>query len=128
MKKVYDFENGCTALETLDIYSKFINNPHVDTCVMHVDEGEYERVVEKVILGFMHYSEMMMVSINCTSGVGEVFVEDVGNYVADAPLEGEEVSMVCCGLITVDSLVQMFRKLPHIQYYLEGDAEGETIH
>lgn len=106
-----EYENGCCEEETLKLYNLFKDNPHVHTIQMYVEELDN---VECVSVGFMHYSDDLMVHFNVETQVGEVWVSGEGESMFGY---GEY------GVITVENLLTLLSKLPHIKDFME-DAAG----
>lgn len=107
-----EFKNGCTEKETLVTYSMFCDNPHVTLIEMVQDEDTLEEMVQ---LGFMHYSDDMIVIFQTGVDVGEVMImgtglNDFGGY--------EHY-----GMITREKLHELLESLPHIDKYLFETGE-----
>ena len=110
-----EYENGCCEEETLKLYSRFHDNPHVHTIEMFVEE-EFE--IECVSVGFLHYSEDFMVHFNVETQVGEVWIAG----------EGEDMfGYSPYGMITVEKLGELLEELPHIKGFMENNV-SQTLH
>jgi len=101
-----DYQNGCVLPETMVIYSKFHNNPHVHLLQMSSEDSG----LELVSVGFMHYEKDLMVHFSSESDVGEVWELHEGL--------GEQSGYVPYGMIEVDQLEDLLGRLPHIDHFL----------
>lgn len=116
-------ENGCVNKETLEVFKALYRNPHVIYCNMYLDE---ESECEKVMVSFVHYSQMMLVHFNTETKVGEVYTEVPDTSAVFS--EGEvNYTMEHGGIITLDNLGKLFDSLPHINNFVEK-PEGQTLH
>lgn len=111
------FMNGCQKQETLEIMELFQSNPHCHTFSMTKCEDCDQ---EYVHIGFTHYSDDFYVDFNSETKVGELFV----NYRVSDKWESHYY-----GIITVDKLDVLLKKLPHISDFMEDeDTTGVCIH
>lgn len=100
--------NGCVKEETLKLYNKFSNNPHVGTMMMvRKDCG-----CETVYVGFSHYSEEYTVEFDVDTQEGIVGYElmENGKFLNEKEYYGE---------ITVKSLENLLNSLPHINSFIK---------
>ena len=120
-----EFENGCVNPATLEIYNKFYPIPHCVGFVMYADEDDEN---ETVVITFNHYSDQFEAIFNVDTGIAELFILPPWEII-QASGEDEEVLPEYYGIITVDKLVELLSKLPHILDYVEDEAKiGATIH
>ena len=109
-------EEVCTEEETFELFKLFESNPHVVSLIMYPDQDE-----EFVAVTFQHYTEIITVVFNVTTQVGlvKVYAPDENNLLSN----GVEV-----GCITVEKLLHLLDKLPHIFNYMEDEGLSETVH
>lgn len=104
--------NECENTKSLDIYYRFLDNPHVIGSMMYpTKEDDPEN--EVVEITFKHYMEIITVVFNVETEVGEVLLHTMGET-------EEEDSMEPCGFITVDNLEALLKSIPHISDYMEN--------
>jgi hypothetical protein len=110
-----EFYNGCEKQETLDLMNMFYDNPHCGSFMMSkCDEcGD-----EYVYIGFTHYADEFDVKFNSETKVGELYI----NYKVEDKWETDYY-----GVITVDKLLTLLNKLPHITDFMEDETEEVGI-
>lgn len=71
--------------------------------------------------------DAITVVFNVETGVGEVMLHVIDGDGRDA--EGGLGSLEYCGLITVEGLVELLEKLPHIRNFMIDEVgSGEVLH
>ena len=108
------------------IAETFMYNPHI--LGVHIierldEEGGY--IGEDVVVGFTHYADIFNVIFDPDTKVGivELMIQD-----EESIPEGGG-SMVEYGVITVEKLLELLGKLPHIDSFLEDELpQGEVFH
>ena len=138
-------QNGCEDQRTLDLYNKFIYSPHCVSGTMYPvydDDGVVENEFTEIT--FTHYSDIITVVFKVNTGVGEVFLhgidtigreedgsgsEEVAERVEEVITEEEfRESLMYCGLITEDNLVELLKSLPHIRNFMEVEVGEGSLH
>lgn len=103
------FYNGCSDPKTLQLFEKFESNPHCHTLSMGICE---DCESEYILVGFTHYSDEYTVKFYTVTELGEVYY----NFKMDNEWCGEYH-----GDITIESLLLLLSKLPHINDYMIKD-------
>ena len=121
-----ELQNGCVNPKTLLVYNKFIHSPHCVGGFMYPSEEDAPEK-EVVEITFTHYMDLITVVFNIETGVGEVMLHVIDEESEEAQ-GGEFGRLEYCGLITVDRLVELLGKIPHIRNFMEDEKGGDTLH
>jgi hypothetical protein len=117
-----DFKESITNPKSLALYEKFSTTPHCTGFAVlqaDVDGGEL------FVVDFKHYSDTFTVFFDVDTNIGEVMINPPHDVI-DA--SNEEVDAHYYGMITVEKLLELLGKMPHLVSFLESESFGEVLH